>query len=238
VSIQGSTSSGATSAAGGAQDRAQHAGGQAASTAQQAAGAAQQVAGQVAGQARGQVSQQVDQRSTQAGEQVLSVVQDARQVGDTLRGQGQERPAQWVDQIAQRAEGLGEYLRNSDGERILHDVEDVARRQPGAVMGGGLLLGLMASRFLKASSSRRYESRSSGSSAYPPRPRSGYQGSGSGHQGSGGRDLAPAYRPGSDRLTESARVEGSTSLRDPSPRDVPLTGGALPDDPRRDPDFR
>ena len=52
------------------------------------------------------------------------------------------------------------YLRESDADRILSDVEDFGRRQPWAVIAGGVALGLVASRFLKASSTRRYDQRS------------------------------------------------------------------------------
>ena len=45
---------------------------------------------------------------------------------------------------------------------MLHDAEDFARRRPWAVAGIGLIAGLAASRFLKASSERRYDSRGSG----------------------------------------------------------------------------
>ena len=40
--------------------------------------------------------------------------------------------------------------KNSDGDKILHDIEDFGRRQPTAVLVGGLALGFLASRFLKA----------------------------------------------------------------------------------------
>jgi hypothetical protein len=54
-------------------------------------------------------------------------------------------------------QSLGSYLERSDGDTILRDVEDFGRRQPWAVIAGGVVLGFAASRFLKASSSRRYE---------------------------------------------------------------------------------
>ena len=53
---------------------------------------------------------------------------------------------------------MGDYLKGASGDRILRDVEDFARRQPMLVAAAGLALGFAASRFLKASSSRRYES--------------------------------------------------------------------------------
>ena len=108
------------------------------------------------GQARDKVREQVDQRSTQAGEQVRSTAGDVRTVADELRKQGKDAPARYAEQAADRAERLGGYLHDADGDRILHDVEDYARRNPWAVVAGGVALGFMASRLLKASSGERY----------------------------------------------------------------------------------
>jgi hypothetical protein len=109
------------------------------------------------GQARGRLRDQVDQRSTQAGDQVQSTAQDVRKVAEQLRGRGKDTPARVAEQVADRAESFGTYLRDVDGERLLRDVEEVARRQPWLVAAGGLALGFAASRFLKASSSHRYQ---------------------------------------------------------------------------------
>jgi hypothetical protein len=118
---------------------------------------AQEKAQGALGQARGRLRDQVDQRSTQAGGQVHSAAQDVRNVAEQLRGQGKDTPARVAEQVADRAESLGSYLREADGERLLRDVEDFARRQPWLVAAGSLVLGFAASRFLKASSSRRYQ---------------------------------------------------------------------------------
>ncbi|HKG65940.1 MAG TPA: hypothetical protein VKB28_17870 [Solirubrobacteraceae bacterium] len=128
------------------------------STTDQAKEKVQETAQQAAGQARGQVRRQVDQRSTQAGEQVGSTAADVRSVAQQLRDQGKEQPAKVAEQAADRVERFGSYLKESDADRILRDVEDFGRRQPWAVMLGGLAAGFLASRFLKASSARRYES--------------------------------------------------------------------------------
>ena len=84
-----------------------------------------------------------------------------RSVSESLREQGKDQPAKLAEQAADRAERLGSYLKESDADRILGDVEDFGRRQPWAVIAGGVALGLVASRFLKASSIDRYERRSS-----------------------------------------------------------------------------
>jgi gas vesicle protein len=132
---------------------------QARDKAQEVAGQAQEKAQEAASKASDRVREQVDQRSTQVGEQVAGQAGDIRSVAEQLREQGKDKPAQLAEQAADRVESVGSYLRDNDADRILHDVEDFARRQPMAVVAGGLLLGFAASRFLKASSQERYQSR-------------------------------------------------------------------------------
>ena len=141
---------------------------QAKDKAQQAAGQAKEQAQQAAGQAKGALRTQVDQRSTDAGQKVGGFASDVRSVSDQLREQGKDQPAKIADQAADRAEQVSRYLTNSDGDRILGDIEDFGRKQPWAVIGGGVVLGLLASRFLKASSTRRYEERYESSRAQLP----------------------------------------------------------------------
>ena len=131
----------------------QSAGDQAKDKAQEAAGQAKQKAG-------AQLRSQVDQRSTEAGDRVNGIASDVRSVSDQLREQGKDQPAKLAEQAADRAERLGGYLRDNDADRILSDVEDFGRRQPWAVIAGGVAVGFLASRFLKASSTRRYDQRS------------------------------------------------------------------------------
>ena len=118
---------------------------------------AQHQAQKAAVQARERMRTQVDQRSTQAGEQVAGQAGDLRTVADQLREQGKDRPAQLADRAAQQTERVASYLRDSDADRMLGDAEDVARSNPWAVVAGGIALGFAASRFLKASSSERYQ---------------------------------------------------------------------------------
>lgn len=127
--------------------------------AQEVAGQAQEKAQEAAGQARGMVQEQVDQRSTQAGERVSTSAQDLRSVGEELRKQGKDTPARYAEKGADQAERLGSYLKEADADTILSDIEDFGRRQPLAVLAGGLVVGIAAARFLKASSRGRYRSR-------------------------------------------------------------------------------
>jgi ElaB/YqjD/DUF883 family membrane-anchored ribosome-binding protein len=131
------------------------------STTDQAKEKAHEAVGQAKEKAGSQLRSQVDQRSTDAGHRVGSLASDVRAVGESLREQGKDQPAKLAEQAADRAERLGSYLKESDADRILADVEDFGRRQPWAVIAGGVAIGLVASRFLKASSIDRYEKRTS-----------------------------------------------------------------------------
>jgi hypothetical protein len=117
---------------------------------------------EAADKAKGALRSQVDQRSTDAGRRVGGFASDFRSVGERLREQGKDQPAKLADQAADRAERLGSYLSESDADRILGDVEDFGRRQPWVLIAGGMAIGLVASRFLKASAADRYEQRSRG----------------------------------------------------------------------------
>lgn len=131
---------------------------QAAEQAQQVAGQAKEQAQQMKSQATERASSMVDQRTTQAGEQLDTQVQDVRAVAQSLREQGKEGPAKLAEQAADRAERVSSYLTDSDGDRIVSDVERIARQNPWAVIAGGVALGFAASRFMKASSQKRFES--------------------------------------------------------------------------------
>ena len=139
------------------------------STTEQAKEKASEQAQKAADQAKSGLRSQVDQRSTEAGQRVGGFASDVRSVGEQLREQGKDQPAKLADQAADRAERLGDYLSRSDADRIINDIEDFGRRQPWAVIAGGMALGLVASRFLKASSSRRYEQRTQSYDQLPAR---------------------------------------------------------------------
>ncbi len=127
--------------------------------AQEVAGQAQEKAQEAASQAKGKLREQLDQRSSQAAEQINEQASDLRTVGESLRQQGKDGPARAADRLAGYGEKVGGYLRDKDSDTLLSDAEDFGRRRPWAVAAGGLLLGFAASRFLKASSSKRYSTR-------------------------------------------------------------------------------
>jgi uncharacterized protein YjbJ (UPF0337 family) len=131
------------------------------------AGAAEEVqekAQQTAGQLQDRIREQIDQRSSQVASQVSDQASDLRSVGESLRDQGKDGPAKAADRLADYAGKLGGYLDEKDSHALLSDAEDFGRRQPLALAAAGLALGFAASRFLKASSGRRYQG------AAPARP--------------------------------------------------------------------
>jgi hypothetical protein len=152
----------------GAQQQAQETAGPAQEKAQQVADQAQEKGQQAAAQAKDKLRGQLDQRSSQAAEQINQQASDLRAVSDSLRQQGKDGPATAAARLAEYAEKAGGYLREKDSDALLSDAEDLARRQPWAVGVGALALGFAASRFLKASSSKRYSTRSVGQAPGTP----------------------------------------------------------------------
>jgi hypothetical protein len=170
---------------------------------------------EAAGQARGQVRQQLDQRSTQAGERVSSTAEDVRSVAQQLREQGKDQPAKLAEQAADRAERLGDYLKRTDADSMMRSAEDFGRRQPWTVMLGGLTVGFVASRFLKASSSRRYESANQSAGRY-------------GGDGAGQRAVVPPRRPVEADVMPVRPADADIVPGRPGEADVSLSGGVLP----------
>jgi broad specificity phosphatase PhoE len=121
-------------------------------------GQAQEKAKEVAGEAKSRLRDQADQRSTQAGQQLSSAADDIRSVAEQFRTQGKATPARYAEQAAEKAQKVGQRLQDASGDELLRDVEDFARKNPWAVAASGLVLGLAASRMLKASSTQRYRS--------------------------------------------------------------------------------
>jgi ElaB/YqjD/DUF883 family membrane-anchored ribosome-binding protein len=137
--------------------------GEAQEKAQEVAGQAQEKAREAAGNAQESVRRQIDDRSTQAGERVASTAQDLRSVGEELRKQGKDTPAKLADRAAEQTEKVGSYLKERGPDEMLEDVEDFGRQRPWAVLAGGAAVGILAARFLKASSRTRYQQRNGSS---------------------------------------------------------------------------
>jgi ElaB/YqjD/DUF883 family membrane-anchored ribosome-binding protein len=156
--------------------------GQASAQVQEAASTAQERAVELKEQGKSKLGETLDQRTNEAGVQARKIAQALRRSGEQLSNEGDAHQAAGLAEgAADRIERLGGYLERTSSAELVRDVEDFARRRPWIVAGTGLLAGLAASRFLKASSERRYgrsAQASGGSSRY------GY---GQLPQGTGGR---------------------------------------------------
>jgi hypothetical protein len=132
--------------------------GQASTQVQEAASTAQEKAVELKEQGKSKLGVTLDERTNDAGVQARKMAQALRRSGEQLSNEGNgQQAAALAEGAADRIERLGGYLERTSGDELMRDVEDFARRRPWIVAGIGLVGGLAASRFLKASSERRYE---------------------------------------------------------------------------------
>lgn len=172
---------------------------------QDAASVAQEKASELREQGSARLRDQFDQRSSQAGSQVRSLAEALRRSGNDLSNEGNSNAARLTGQAAERIERLGSYLEQKRGDELMRDIETFARRRPWMLAGLGMLAGVAAARFMKASSERRYGDYRRSSQQWPTRPATGSE--------------QQQLSSGSERFAGEPEVVGS---------DVP---GALSDDP-------
>jgi hypothetical protein len=70
----------------------------------------------------------------------------------------QPQIAEFASTAADRAEDLARYLRETDVREMIGNVENFARRQPLLFLGGAFVLGVAASRFIKAAGGNQGQS--------------------------------------------------------------------------------
>jgi ElaB/YqjD/DUF883 family membrane-anchored ribosome-binding protein len=116
----------------------------------------QEQASQAKEMGRSKLSEQLDERTTQIGTQARSFAGALRQTGQQM-GPESDDTARLTSGMADRLERVGGYLERARGDEMLRDVERFARERPWLVAGAAAAAGLVASRFLKASSERRFE---------------------------------------------------------------------------------
>jgi hypothetical protein len=135
----------------------------------------QQAAGGLAEQAVRTAEAQASTTMTRAGETLSQFAGSIRDAGSGMR-ESQPDIAGFVDTAAERVEEAAVYLREHDARDVLDRLQVEARRQPALVIGGGLVLGLLAGRFLRSGApagsgiGRTYQVRS----AYTPVDTSSY----------------------------------------------------------------
>lgn len=115
---------------------------------------AKQKGGEVVEQTRSRAFSAMDEQKTRAAEGLGSVASALRQTGESLRSGDQAQIGQFADRAAEAVDRFSEELRNKDVNELLYEAERFARREPELFLGGAVLLGLVAARFMKASGRR------------------------------------------------------------------------------------
>jgi hypothetical protein len=126
---------------------------------------AREQTGQAVDQVRGNAFQMMDQQKQRAADGLGSVAQALHQTGDNLSNGQQDALGQYAHRAADTVDQFSQQLRNKSADQLLSEAEDFARREPEVFLGGAVLLGLLASRFFKASS-RRSQMRDQGYGDY------------------------------------------------------------------------
>jgi hypothetical protein len=157
---------------------------------------AKQKSGEVMEQTRTRAFDMMDEQKSRAAEGLGSVASALRQTGDNLRSGDQAQFGEFADRAADAVERFSGELRSKDMNELLYEAERFARREPEIFLGGAVLLGLMAARFMKASSRRSMRgTQEYGRGRYEYGDRfSGYGAGQYGRVGPGGYDREIDYR--------------------------------------------
>ena len=127
------------------------------SIATQAQEKVQQSAKQASRTAARYLNEQAESRGKQAAQELHTLAGALRRSSHSLHADGKSSTASGIESVVDRLDGVGRYLEQTGGEKMVHDLEAFGRRKPWGMIGLGLGVGVFASRFLKASSSRRFE---------------------------------------------------------------------------------
>jgi hypothetical protein len=92
---------------------------------------------------------QADRGKEQAADGLSQVADSIRRVSADMEGT-QPQIASVAETAAEQAERVAAYLKQTDAREMLDTVENIARRQPLLFLGGAFLLGMAATRLIKA----------------------------------------------------------------------------------------
>jgi hypothetical protein len=144
--------------------------GQASEKVQDAASVVQEKASELREQGSARLRDQFDRRSNETGSQMRSLAEALRRSGNDVDNDGNTNVTQLTGPAADRIERFGTYLEQKSGNDLMTDIETFARRRPWMLAGLGLLAGIAAARFVKASSESRYGDYRGTSGQWPSRP--------------------------------------------------------------------
>ena len=129
--------------------------------------------------------QQADHGRELAAEGIDKVARAVRRLSTDMEAD-QPQIAGVALTAADQADKVARYLRETDARQIIGNVEDAARKTPLIFLGGAFLLGMAASRFIKAAGgdrSQQSDQRSLYGAGY--RSSKGYEATGPGGTGNG-----------------------------------------------------
>jgi hypothetical protein len=106
-------------------------------------------------QTQGFLAKEFRTRVSDVSEQLGSAGKAISEASGKLREEGNTPAADITDRVASKLDAVAGYLETTEPSTLLRDLEEFGRKQTAVVVAGGLLLGLVGSRFLKASSMRR-----------------------------------------------------------------------------------
>lgn len=121
---------------------------------------------QVIEMARETTMDTLGQQKGRAAESLGSVASALRQAGEQLGSHDQQMIGRVANQAADRLEHFSTGLQDKSVEDLMGDAERFARREPEMFLGGAVVLGLLAARFLKSSQNRRRQGQMA-SGVYP-----------------------------------------------------------------------
>lgn len=144
----------------GAKDAQQHVDAAAQDATQEAKNRAGDVRDQVKAQAQNarhraqeEAQKGFEQGKGRVASQVSSVAQAFRKTGEQLRDEDQGDLAGYTERIADQVDKVSGYLEGKELRDMLQDAETFARQRPGLFVGGALVVGIFAARFLRSSGS-------------------------------------------------------------------------------------
>lgn len=122
----------------------------------------------VAQQAEQTVGAKASTTMDQVSTAVDSVAKAIRRAGEELR-QEQPQIASFADTAASQVDRVSQYLQEHEPREVLDTLEDTARRQPALLIAGGIALGLVIGRALRAAAPTGESYGGSGSGGYRTR---------------------------------------------------------------------
>jgi hypothetical protein len=113
---------------------------------------------------------QLSDRKDQVADGIGTVASALRRTGEQLRSEDTGFVGDYVNKAADAVSNISQHLRENDLDQLMREAEDFAKREPTIFLGSAFALGVIAARFLKSSSERRYggnQSSLSRASNYP-----------------------------------------------------------------------